>query len=65
MLKARIPARRRRVSAFGILAGLFVLMAVGVVLALLFAPRKPEAPPTSTIAYQAKPQKNADELQLD
>jgi len=53
--KAHGTARRRGVNTFAILAGLFAIMAAGVVLALLFAPRKPEAPPASTIAFQPKP----------
>jgi protocatechuate 3,4-dioxygenase beta subunit len=38
-----------------ILASVFVFVALGVVLAIVFAPKKPPAPPPSKIAYQARP----------
>lgn len=59
MMKVRVPARPRHAGAFPVLAGLFILVAVGVVLAIFFAPRKPEAPPASTMAFQPKPEKKA------
>ena len=46
---------RAPASSLRWLAGIFFVVAVGVCCAILFAPRKPSAPPASAISYQEKP----------
>jgi len=52
-------SRRKRstssVSTFQIMGMVLLLLAVLIALALMLAPRKPKAPPTSVIAYKTRP----------
>ncbi|NIA14732.1 MAG: hypothetical protein GWP08_11685 [Nitrospiraceae bacterium] len=49
---------RRRISAIHGIVGLWILVLLGVLATVYFAPDKPEAPPESVISYEQRPERS-------
>jgi len=53
----RRGAAKRRKTSFQVVAVIWIVVAVGVICTIYFAPKKPPAPPASTLNYEERPER--------